>query len=271
MALPVWGLLPKSQTDPEKIEEAIARMIEAHNEDPEAHLGPNGSLFSHKASEIIDHRALSIVEDKIKNRQVTLSKLNYDKLLFQIQFESLDSWVIENTGNRGLITLQGGGCYLSCGDQVGDVLALSFENLYVRPNGRKNYQFQLFTTFEFATMNGDLYIGVNDVHPWNPSYFSGFKTKNNGEELYAVWGNDGPVSEHRLDDRYINDIHLFSMWIDANLGVVHWEIDGEEVWSFSPSNLYFDNEVWFYVALRRTQITGFVETWLFNPVIMQDL
>jgi hypothetical protein len=43
-----WGQLAKSQTDPEKIEEAIKRLINEHNADPEAHLVEGGSLKSHK-------------------------------------------------------------------------------------------------------------------------------------------------------------------------------------------------------------------------------
>lgn len=62
---PVWGQLAKSAIDPEKIEEAIARLIQDHNDDPEAHLGAGQSLQSHKASEIIDHLARSIITDKI--------------------------------------------------------------------------------------------------------------------------------------------------------------------------------------------------------------
>jgi len=60
-----WGQLPKSQIDPEKIEEAIARMIKEHNEDESAHLGPGQSLQSHKASEIIDHAVKSILAEKL--------------------------------------------------------------------------------------------------------------------------------------------------------------------------------------------------------------
>jgi len=60
-----WGQLPKSQIDPERIEEAIARMIKEHNEDESAHLGPGQSLQSHKASEIIDHAVKSILAEKL--------------------------------------------------------------------------------------------------------------------------------------------------------------------------------------------------------------
>lgn len=66
MANPNWGLLTKSQVDNEKVEEAIARLILVHEEDEDSHLGVGESLQSHKASEIIDHIAESIVNDKIQ-------------------------------------------------------------------------------------------------------------------------------------------------------------------------------------------------------------
>ncbi|MFA5080875.1 MAG: hypothetical protein WC472_04630 [Candidatus Paceibacterota bacterium] len=71
MSLPVWGNLAKSQTDAEKIEEAIVRLITEHNEDETAHLGAGQSLQSHKAAEIIDHLAESIVEDKIGDGEIS--------------------------------------------------------------------------------------------------------------------------------------------------------------------------------------------------------
>ena len=49
-----WGMLAKSATDNETIEEAIARLILAHEQDAESHLGADESLQSHKAAEIID-------------------------------------------------------------------------------------------------------------------------------------------------------------------------------------------------------------------------
>jgi parallel beta-helix repeat protein len=65
MAVPTWGMLAKSQTDPETIEEAIARLVQEHNENEEAHLGPGQSLYSHKASEIIDHLVNSVLAEKL--------------------------------------------------------------------------------------------------------------------------------------------------------------------------------------------------------------
>lgn len=87
----VWGELAKSQSDAEKIEEAVTRLISVHESDPEAHLGEGDSLQSHKASEIIDHKLGSILADKFSNNEIFVST----------NFDSLDSWtkvgsVIEN-------------------------------------------------------------------------------------------------------------------------------------------------------------------------------
>ncbi|MES2382885.1 MAG: hypothetical protein V4538_17690 [Bacteroidota bacterium] len=67
MADPTWGMLPKSQVDPQLIEERIAQMISEHESDPEAHLGVGESLEQHKTNEIIDHPAQSIVADKFSS------------------------------------------------------------------------------------------------------------------------------------------------------------------------------------------------------------
>ena len=99
MANPTWGMLAKSLVDDETIEEAIGRLILAHNEDEEAHLGAGQSLFSHKASEIIDHVVASIIADKIKDSEVTTSKLSCDRFEVHPSFESLDCWVPAGVGD----------------------------------------------------------------------------------------------------------------------------------------------------------------------------
>jgi hypothetical protein len=81
MSAVIWGLLEKGQTDPEKIEEAIARLILAHDNNPDAHLGATGSLLSHKAEEIIDHVAGSIIEDKIAIGAVTSPKITSNQII----------------------------------------------------------------------------------------------------------------------------------------------------------------------------------------------
>ncbi len=66
----VWGNLFKSAISSEKIEEAILRMIQDHENDENAHVEAGESLNSHKASEIIDHIAQSIIADKIGTGEI---------------------------------------------------------------------------------------------------------------------------------------------------------------------------------------------------------
>lgn len=81
MSEPTWGMLAKNQEDNETIEQAIDRLIEAHLADSNAHLEEGESLQSHRASEIIDHLATSIVEDKIKDGEVTGPKITNDQIV----------------------------------------------------------------------------------------------------------------------------------------------------------------------------------------------
>lgn len=83
----IWGLLPKSTTSAETIDESVSAAIAAHEADEEAHLGAGESLLSHKAEAIIDHVAGSILGDK-------LSMTEYQA---KIVFEALDKWTV--TGN----------------------------------------------------------------------------------------------------------------------------------------------------------------------------
>jgi hypothetical protein len=69
MAVETWQTLPKNQESAETIEEAIDRKIQAHNDDVTAHLGENQSIEAHRQSEIIDHKANSVVTDKLKSSE----------------------------------------------------------------------------------------------------------------------------------------------------------------------------------------------------------
>jgi hypothetical protein len=57
-------------------------MIRDHNNDPNAHLEEGQSLQSHKASEIIDHVARSVVRDKLKFNRFTIDE----------HFSTIDGW-----------------------------------------------------------------------------------------------------------------------------------------------------------------------------------
>lgn len=106
MSLPVWGNLEKSQVDPETIEEAMARLIQAHEDDPDAHIETGESLQSHKAAAIIDHLAASIIADKIKEWEVVKLGGSFERTDFHWYsvFESLDGF-FKLLAGTGVITL----------------------------------------------------------------------------------------------------------------------------------------------------------------------
>lgn len=102
----IWGLMPKSQTDPQTIDEAIAAAIADHEADTSAHVDVGESLYSHKASEVIDHIARSVVADKFKQ-----DLFSYDLLVFPLI--TLDPYTISATASS-----VGLGCILIRTSQV---------------------------------------------------------------------------------------------------------------------------------------------------------
>ncbi len=61
----IWGAMNRALNDPTTIDEAIADAIATHNDEPEAHLAADQSLETHRANDVIDHPAESVVNDKI--------------------------------------------------------------------------------------------------------------------------------------------------------------------------------------------------------------
>lgn len=88
----IWGMLPKALDDDQTILEAVAALIAAHEADEEAHLGVGESLQSHRASEIIDHLAASVVQDKILDGEINLAKKSWNEFEYNTCFDSIDAW-----------------------------------------------------------------------------------------------------------------------------------------------------------------------------------
>jgi len=191
MAEPNWGLLEKSQADDQTIEEAIAEKIQDHEDDSDAHLETGESLQSHKASEIIDHAALSIVEDKLADQAVAGNKLKYDKILVETMWESLDNWT-QYTYGSGVIHDYLGELYLRTGttiNSISDVHAEVFNEGYAtRMN--KNPRFMCVVTIDQIT-DQEIYLVAGSY----PDCAFGFKIVNG--TLYAVHIKAG--SEYTTD------------------------------------------------------------------------
>ena len=74
MVLPNWGQLQKAQDDSETIEEAIARFVDEHNDEPQSHLSDGQSLHNHSHENVIDHPAFSVPQEKLS---LTDSAIDY--------------------------------------------------------------------------------------------------------------------------------------------------------------------------------------------------
>lgn len=61
----IWSSLSRATNDATTIDEAIAQGVAAHDNDPDAHIGAGKALESHRAAEVIDHIAESVVNDKL--------------------------------------------------------------------------------------------------------------------------------------------------------------------------------------------------------------
>lgn len=61
----IWGTLARAVNDDTLIDEAIGTAITSHGDDPNAHLEAGQSLTTHRAADIIDHLAESVVNDKL--------------------------------------------------------------------------------------------------------------------------------------------------------------------------------------------------------------
>ncbi len=188
MSITIWGLLQKSQTDPETIEEAIARIVDEHNEDETAHLGAGQSLQSHKASEIIDHVVASIIADKIKNFEIGREKLSLNRLYIRPTFESLDNW---NEIGAGIPVVFVGGIMVKTTTALNDYKFVHsdggdvFEEL-----GTKNAVYEAVVKPSYLT-NQVIYFGLGDpiLGIFSGRDFIGFKILNGS--LYACWVKDG--------------------------------------------------------------------------------
>lgn len=61
----IYGGLSRAINDPTTIDQAISIAVQAHDDEPTAHLEAGQSLTTHRAAQIIDHLAESVVNDKL--------------------------------------------------------------------------------------------------------------------------------------------------------------------------------------------------------------
>src|SRR5690606_25464811 len=100
-----WAELPRTQVDPQTINEAIDSAITTHNEDPEAHLGVDEALQVHRENDVIDHPEKSVVNDKIAvNAREYVAIVDPNSGFDYDTIESAITYAITEGGGNILIT-----------------------------------------------------------------------------------------------------------------------------------------------------------------------
>ncbi len=219
MSIDSWGVLPKSQTDNETIEGAITRLIQAHDDDPTSHLDPGQSLQSHRASEIIDHEAYSIVSDKLATYLTT-------SLLFRENGGTLDSWIIPAmTGAselRKLIFDYGFYAESTTGSRADGTVAF---NHYYLNYGVDDAHLEFATDFgQAGTVDTWCSIGWGPIYTAQIGY--GFRYKRSNGHVYAFFHNGATYDETDLgapDGAY----HTYR--VDLTTTEIQWSVDGAPI------------------------------------------
>ena len=214
MSDPVWGLLAKAQDDDETIEQAITRLVAVHNDDPESHLAAGQSLLSHKAAEIIDHLAQSVVRDK----------LEFDRFQIDEPFNTLDIWNI-----TGGVEQQGYGTL----DLVTTNVTNNAQDAYIIcPDSMSNQaQFIYYPRWELRAkfsraVNQLAYILMGDP---DGGQGCGFKVSNGS--LYAVYFDQDNVEQtEAVAGITLTTFHRYKIE-SMDDGYVYFYVDGVQVWS----------------------------------------
>jgi len=203
MSLPVWGMLAKSQTDDETIEEAIARLIAAHEADASAHLGAGESLENHKAATVLDHPVESIAPNKLEQNF-------FQKMVLVGSFQSLDAYSFLASESD----FNAAGVWLTTSRVLNNIAYLLTK--YVNT---LNADFDKSPILEFESEiliqdAAEVYLGLGDMYVNMSGPFVGFKfasgniysviTDENGDEVASeLIGSWGGTSFYRFRIEYL--------------------------------------------------------------------
>lgn len=233
MSIETWGQMDKSQIDSEKVEEAIARLISAHETDPTAHMGVGEAIEAHRTAEILDHKAGSIVADKQSLSELAMvSDMNpangWDTDHFNFYFPQ----VYAGFSHDG---------YVSAYIENGNVQWKLKENGDLKDN-----MFQI--GFQYNASENDigiLYGGMGVTENPENEYGVGFKIENGSISFIAEFGDMQDWSSSSALSQSQN--HLITAWLDSSLGDVVFYVDGTELfrrhlptledWSFGVFNI----------------------------------
>ena len=237
----VWGALSKAQDNQQTIDEAIAEAIANHESDSSAHLGVGESLEAHKTSEVIDHLANSIVEDKVSNNFFNKGILNFN-------WPSLDNF---NTGGTMI------DCYLG---SVEMYTTTTLNNKAFVEDKSGNIGQCIFNNDPVLEVmlecgsNGtyESYFGIGDREGYYDEYYAGFKVVNNN--IYARTYTFDTENETLvfIDGYSANSLHKYKIYYKHGVAV-YFYIDNTLVATISTNMPDNATTCRIYLSIKNTQ------------------
>lgn len=239
MTLPLWGTMQKAQDDSSTIDDEIDAKIAAHDADPTAHLASGASLAAHKAYEVIDHPAGSVVGDKFV-RQRTL----------QSNFTSLDALSVYHNASP----------YLGVVRVYTDATSGYVSQVAGYPNywtpivwTKAMYWRTVAELSSVSAVEALLGVGCDDLGDG----YSGFGFKIVDNALYAYHAEDtgsGAVFTTSAITGYtLTDWHMYEVVYDPDAGTLTFFVDGTQEAQFSSSLPTTDDDNAMLLQVKTTE------------------
>ena len=230
MADPNWGLLEKSQTSDETIEEAIDRLIEAHDDDANAHIGAGKSLNTHKTQTTIDHPADSIIEDKVKDGEISLQKLFAVNRILISCFESLDGWLTSGTISQDI-----GNINIRTTAVINNLAVLySVPSNWQGLDWDKDFFWQ--STIKLAQVtNQQIYFGMGTTDDIGAGSGAGFYIDDDDLYVYHAEANGGGLvyTKQIITGITLSNWNVYRIIYDESAGTIKFYINGVLKHTFS--------------------------------------
>jgi hypothetical protein len=261
MSITNWGELTKALDDAQTILEAIAEMIAEHDDDPDAHLGENGSLLSHKASEIIDHLAESIVADKYADQSVGVNALNYDKIQIVPSLNSVDGFLKVTEGSGAAVTPFVSCIEIKAGDASENITSFAVDmGNYLECNSEYSPFFECKVNLvDLGSV--DYRIAVNGYSIFSNNYENfGFEMLYTDSQLYAFYTHNNTKYRQALGsfslDGWVRLRAEFITGVDSGHGTINFYVNGELLYSYTNVAIYVSSSVGFGFGIKNTDFVG---------------
>ncbi len=245
-------MVPKSQEDPETIEQAIDRIVASHNDDPTAHLGTGQSLEEHRQNDVIDHPAGSILADKVTPRQ----------MWFEYPFHTLDDW----SHSAVFYTLSSPGVEVSIPSGAAATYYL-FTTPYDALDWMDWSKNPYFEAFAYLNVSSGRYREI----AWGSAIGDnvlGFRA--DGTTLYAVCIINGSDHTASISGAVTSGRRNYRAYVDPATGNVNFEIDGVLVKQLTGLTLSGADESGLAIVGKR--VSGATDSWaVFSMVMARDL